>query len=93
MLSERITRAMADNFAGMSNVIGWQTDNEFRGTDCYCGTCLTEFQQWLRGKYGTLDELNRAWGTHFWGLTVQRWDEITIPDSRENGLSVTPVLV
>jgi len=81
-LSEQITRAMAEHFTNTPNVIGWQTDNEFGGTDCRCEKCLSSFQDWLRRKYGTLDELNRAWGTHFWGLRVQSWDEITIPDSR-----------
>lgn len=79
LLSDRITRAMAEHFHGASNVIGWQTDNEFDGTVCYCATCRSDFQDWLRTKYGSLDALNAAWGTHFWGHTVQRWDEIVIP--------------
>jgi beta-galactosidase len=70
-------------------VIGWQTDNEFGGTDCRCHMCRDRFQDWLRDRYGTLDELNRAWGTHFWGLKVQRWDEITIPDSREGEWAIS----
>lgn len=79
LLSQRITRAMAEHFAATPNVIGWQTDNEFGGPYCYCDTCRTEFQDWLRNKYGTLDALNRAWGNHFWGHLVSRWDEIIIP--------------
>ena len=62
------------------NVIGWQIDNEFGGEECHCGSCLAEFQDWLRTRYGTLDELNRAWGNHFWGLKFTTWGEITIPD-------------
>jgi len=80
LLSERITRAMAEHFAATPNVIGWQIDNEFGGEECHCGSCLAEFQDWLRTKYGTLDELNRAWGNHFWGLKFTTWGEITIPD-------------
>jgi beta-galactosidase len=82
LLSERITRAMAEHFKDNPVVIGWQTDNEFGGTDCRCSRCRTEFQHWLRNKYGTLDELNRAWGNHFWGLELTTWGEITIPDKR-----------
>jgi beta-galactosidase len=82
LLSERITRAMAEHYARTPNVIGWQTDNEFSGTDCRCHRCRSSFQDWLRRKYGSLAEANRAWGTHFWGLKVQTWDEIQIPDSR-----------
>jgi beta-galactosidase len=82
-LSEKITRAMAEHFADNAAVVGWQTDNEFGDTDCRCHQCLNEFQEWLREKYQTIDALNKAWGTHFWGLKVQTWGEITIPDSRE----------
>ncbi len=82
LLSERITRAMAEHFASSPHVIGWQTDNEFGGGECHCDTCLAGFQDWLRRKYGTLDALNRAWGNHFWGLNFTTWGEITFPDNR-----------
>jgi beta-galactosidase len=80
LLSQRITRAMAEHFARRPNVIGWQIDNEFGGEECFCPSCLSRFQLWLQKKYGTLDELNRAWGNHFWGLKFTAWDQITIPD-------------
>jgi beta-galactosidase len=80
LLSERIVRAMAEHFAAASNVIGWQTDNEFGGPHCFCPTCGAAFQDWLRAKYGTLDELNRAWGTHFWGQRYGTWGEIQLPE-------------
>ena len=79
LLSERITRAMAEHFAATPNVIGWQTDNEFGHPVCYCATCRQEFQDWLRHKYGSVEGLNAAWGTHFWGHNVRRWEEVVIP--------------
>ena len=82
LLSERITRKMAEHFGKHPVVVGWQTDNEFGGTDCRCNTCRSEFQDWLRNKYSSLDELNRAWGNHFWGLSFKAWGEIPIPDDR-----------
>lgn len=84
LLSERISRAMAEHFVDTPNVIGWQTDNEFGSERCYCKSCRNSFQDWLRTRYGTLDEVNRAWGTHFWGHRVQTWGEITLPTSRES---------
>ena len=79
LLSERITRAMAEHFRDTPNVVGWQTDNEFGGPVCTCDTCRSDFQDWLRAKYGSPDELNRAWGTHFWGHLYGTWGEIPIP--------------
>ena len=40
-----------------------------------------ERQDWLRLKHGTLETLNRSWGTHFWGHLYQRWDEIPLPEN------------
>jgi len=80
LLSERITRAMAEHFAGSPNVIGWQTDNEFGGPVCHCDSCRSAFQDWLRERYGTLEALHKAWGTHFWGHEPRAWSEIVIPD-------------
>ena len=79
LLSERITRAMAEHFSETPNVIGWQTDNEFGNPVCFCDTCRASFHDWLRAKYGSLDALNAAWGTHFWGHTFGAWGEIPIP--------------
>lgn len=79
LLSERVVKALALHYKGHPNVIGWQTDNEFEGPMCYCETCRVDFQEWLRAKYGSLAELNRAWGTHFWGLTYSEFAEIPLP--------------
>lgn len=79
LLSERIAEAMARHFGKICNVVGWQIDNEFRGPICHCNSCLREWQEWLARKYQTIDEVNRAWGTHFWSHTLKRWDEIVTP--------------
>lgn len=79
LLSERITHAMAEHYAQTPNVIGWQTDNEFDGAMCYCDTCRAEFQDWLRVSYGSLEAVNIAWGTHFWGHRYGTWGEIPLP--------------
>ena len=83
LLSERITRAMAEHYTGTPNVIGWQTDNEFGGQMCYCDSCRVDFQDWVREKYGTLEAVNAAWGTHFWGQHYKTWGEIQLPDNME----------
>jgi beta-galactosidase len=80
LLSERITTAMAEHYHNATNVIGWQTDNEFGGPQCYCDTCRAEFQDWLRSRYASLGELNRAWGTFFWGQCYNTWGEIQLPE-------------
>ena len=41
---------------------------------------------WLQKKYGTLEALNRAWNTEFWGHTIYDWDEIVLPNALSEGL-------
>lgn len=76
--SQRITEAMAAHYAGHPNVIGWQIDNEF-GDPCYCPVCRVGFQNWLRDRYGSLEALNRRWGTVFWSHVYNDWAEIPLP--------------
>ncbi|MBI2073748.1 MAG: beta-galactosidase [Gemmatimonadetes bacterium] len=86
LLSQQITRAMAEHFAATPNVIGWQTDNEFAGPQDFSETSRIDFQDWLRRNYGTLETLNRSWGTHFWGHLIGDWAEVTIPDCVGEGM-------
>jgi beta-galactosidase len=79
LLSERVTRAMAEHFRDTPNLIAWQTDNEFTGNTCRCPTCQSEFRVWLRHRYGTVEALNQAWGTRFWGHLYSQWHEIGVP--------------
>jgi len=79
--SERITQAMASHFAGNPHVVGWQTDNELfcHIAECYCPACQAAFRVWLQKKYGDIAALNRAWGTAFWALTFDSFEQIGLP--------------
>jgi len=41
----------------------------------------TAFQAWLKSRYGTIDELNRAWGAAFWSLRYDRFEQVVIPNA------------
>lgn len=88
-VSKAFVEVEAKHYANHPNVIGWQIDNELGGTDCRCDKCRAGFQKWLKEKYGTLDELNRAWGTHFWSQKLQTWDEIPLPVDREGDWAIS----
>jgi beta-galactosidase len=84
LLSERITRAMAAHYASNPAVIGWQTDNEFDGPICYCHGCVVDFQDWLHKRHGSIEALNAAWGTHFWGHAYSAFAEIGAPENLDH---------
>lgn len=80
-LCSGIVEKYAQNYAKHPAVIGWQIDNELN-----CETSLfysesdnTAFREFLKKKYGSLKELNAAWGTVFWSQTYSDWEEVCIP--------------
>ena len=80
--SARIVRAMAERYGQHPAVIGWQLDNEWGGgstTRCYCPHCAAAFRRWLQGRYGSLDQLNAAWGAVFWSQWYSDWEQIEPP--------------
>ena len=75
---KRVATAMAEHFGPNPNVIGWQIDNEYNRV-CYCDQCRAQFQQFLAGKYGSLENLNRRWATRYWNQTYSAWEQIPVP--------------
>ncbi|MGN1368364.1 MAG: beta-galactosidase [Aristaeellaceae bacterium] len=79
--SVELARRLAQRYGHMENIVAWHIANEYGG-ECYCENCERAFRVWLRRRYGSLDALNRAWNTAFWGHTFYDWDEVVLPDLR-----------
>ena len=77
----RLAEKLAERYGKYDNIVAWHVSNEFGG-ECYCERCEQAFRVWLREKYGTLEALNYAWNTAFWGHTFYDWEEIVVPDLR-----------
>lgn len=80
--SEKIVRKLVVNYKDEESIVAWQIDNEFghEGSDlCYCEQCHIKFQQFLRERYGDVSELNKVYGTIFWGQTYNDFEEIPLP--------------
>lgn len=70
--------ALAKRFTSHPGVILWHLSNEYGGV-CYCPLCQEAFREWLKRKYGTLDQLNHQWWTAFWSHTYTDWSQIHPP--------------
>lgn len=86
-LSARIVRRLAEHYGRHPAVIGWQLDNEL---NCEVNSFYAEadhraFRVWLEEKYGTLDELNRVWGTVFWSQTYTDWAQVALTGPTPSG--------
>lgn len=73
-----IAAAMAERYRNRKGLQGWHVANEY-GTSCYCENCQKKFREWLKNRYGTIENLNEKWGTEFWGRTYYSFDEIVLP--------------
>ena len=81
-----INMELAKRFGNHPGVIAWHISNEYGG-ECHCELCQEEFRKWLKERYHTIDNLNRAWATTFWSHIYQDFSQIESPSSRgENSL-------
>lgn len=79
--SVRLAEKLAERYGYYENIIAWHISNEYGG-ECYCENCEKAFRTWLKARYHTLEDVNRAWNTSFWSHTFYDWDEIVLPDNR-----------
>ena len=86
-LCARIVEEMARHFGPHPAVIGWQIDNELNcETDEFHSEAdSAAFRAFLKEKYGTPENLNRAWGTVVWSGTYTAWEQIYTPRPVLNG--------
>jgi beta-galactosidase len=81
----QIAGQMAMHFGHNPNVIGWQIDNEYSyALMSYDNDTRALFQDWLKEKYKTIDNLNAQWTTAYWSETYDNWSEIPIPIGPNN---------
>jgi beta-galactosidase len=76
-LARKIAEQMAKRFGHNPYVLGWQIDNEY-AEESFDPETRARFQQWLKARYGTLDNLNTRWTTAYWSQTYSDWNQIPI---------------
>ncbi len=76
-LARKIAEQMAKRFGHNPYVIGWQIDNEY-AEESYDPDTKAQFQEWLKARYGTLDNLNARWTTAYWSETYSDWSQVPI---------------
>ncbi|MEV4314614.1 beta-galactosidase [Actinocrispum sp. NPDC049592] len=79
----RLVEQVASRYHDHPALALWHINNEYgcHTRACYCDVSAKAFQDWLRDKYSTIDELNRAWSTKFWSQRYDAFEEILPPRS------------
>ncbi len=76
----RVIRKLLEHTAGHPSVVGFQIDNETK----YYGTASERvqklFREYLVRKFGTTENLNRAFGLAYWSNSIGDWEDL--PDLR-----------
>jgi len=82
--SARIVEKMVEAFSDHPAVHSWQVDNELGGSD-YGDEAHEDFQNWLKAKFGTIENLNAAWGLEFWSQAYQSFGQVPMPEASVGG--------
>lgn len=76
-----LVTALATEFGDHPALKIWHLNNEYacHVSSCYCDISAAAFRDWLRERYGTIEELNAAWTTTFWSQGYTDFAEILPP--------------
>lgn len=79
--SVAVASALAERYGSHPAVVLWHVHNEYGAPigESYDDYSVLGFRRWLQDRYGSLEQLNSAWGTSFWGQRYGEWDEIDAP--------------
>ncbi|WP_406418752.1 beta-galactosidase [Streptomyces sp. NBC_01614] len=85
-----ITTKLAERYGDHPALAMWHVHNEYGVpvSACYCDSCAAHFRRWLESTYGTVESVNKAWGTAFWGQRYSELEEINPP--RRTPTAVNP---
>ncbi len=80
-LCTRIADRMAAHYKDHPALLGWQIDNELNCEVAvfYAAADHIAFRDWLKARYGTLEQLNAAWGAIVWDQTYTDWEQVHLP--------------
>lgn len=77
----KIVERLARRYGADERIWGWQIGNEphIQTVYDYSPAAREAFEGWLRNKYGTVEQLNRAWGGPFWSFSLSDFSQVRIP--------------
>ena len=83
-----IVEKMAKEFGEDEGIIGWQIDNEIylqNNEGCFCENCKKRYHEHLKGKFGTVEEMNERLNLNLFSQAYDSFEEVPLPrDTWEN---------
>jgi beta-galactosidase len=81
---ERVIRQILSHFKDHPAVIGYQIDNETSYYNSAGPLVQANFVEYLKKKFGSVEELNKLWGLVYWGQLVDGWEDFPPRDGIVN---------
>lgn len=74
-------RQLAEHYKNNPTVVSWHLGNEYGCHNLYdySDDANRAFQKWCKERYGTVEAVNKAWGTDFWSQRITSFDQILVP--------------
>ena len=82
--AERLIRRIVARYKDHPAVIGWQVDNETASYGAANDDVFIRFQQYLEKKFGTPENLSKAWFLNYWGQDLHSWVDLPRPDGAQS---------
>ncbi|MBM7570590.1 beta-galactosidase [Aquibacillus albus] len=73
--AERIIRKLISRVKDHPAVIGYQTDNETKHYNTVGPNVQVQFVKYMREKFETLDNINKAFGLDYWSNRINSWED------------------
>jgi len=73
---ERVSRKILEHYKNNPAIIGYQIDNETSSSYAANHDVQAGFENYLKTKFKTVDELNKVWGLNYWGQRLNDWSEL-----------------
>lgn len=78
----RFTDVITKRYAKHPALLAFGIDNESGdGQISYSDTARKRFVEWLKRKYSTVENLNKAWAGQRWSRKINQWEEVGFPVS------------
>ncbi|WBS01134.1 beta-galactosidase [Pseudoduganella sp. SL102] len=82
--AERLIRKIVTRYRDNPHVIGWQVDNETGSYGAANDDVFVRFQHYLEKKFGTPENLSKAWFLNYWGQNLHSWVDLPRPDGAQS---------
>jgi beta-galactosidase len=83
--SERVIRRLVDHVKDHPAVIGYQLDNETKSYGTAGDNVQIAFTKYLKNKFHTVENLNKAFGLNYWSNNVNTWEDFPSAMGTING--------